>query len=292
MISWMYNKSGYPIGGSLELAKSIEKRYLSLRGKINYNSKVVKIITENNIATGIKLENGNTHAADIIISAADGHYTIFEMLEGKYVNQEISDMYNNMELFPSIIQISLGIVDSLKDYPCHLIFPLDSPIVIDDKNNLGILGIKIFNYDPTLAPKGKVTVTTFFEADYEYWVRLREENKEKYNAEKERIAKEVISAIDKKIPGISSKVDVYDIATPATYIRYTNIWKGSYEGWIPKAKALMARIKYTLPGLDNFYMVGQWVQPGGGIPSGAITGRNVTQIICKKDNKKFMTTIT
>ena len=54
----------------------------------------------------------------------------------------------------------------------------------------------------------------------------------------------------------------------------------------------MARIKYTLPGLDNFYMVGQWVQPGGGIPSGAMTGRNVTQIICKKDNKKFMTTIT
>jgi len=44
----------------------------------------------------------------------------------------------------------------------------------------------------------------------------------------------------------------------------------------------------TLPGLDNFYMAGQWVEPGGGMPAAAMSGRNVLQIICKQDNKQFV----
>jgi phytoene dehydrogenase-like protein len=47
------------------------------------------------------------------------------------------------------------------------------------------------------------------------------------------------------------------------------------------------RISKTLPGLDNFYMVGQWVNPGGGLPSGVMTGRHVAQILCRRDGKKF-----
>lgn len=46
----------------------------------------------------------------------------------------------------------------------------------------------------------------------------------------------------------------------------------------------------TLPGLKNFYMAGQWVEPGGGgVPTAAMSGRNVTQIMCKGDKKKFVT---
>jgi phytoene dehydrogenase-like protein len=29
----------------------------------------------------------------------------------------------------------------------------------------------------------------------------------------------------------------------------------------------------TLPGLKNFIMAGQWVSPGGGLPSGLMSGR-------------------
>jgi phytoene dehydrogenase-like protein len=32
----------------------------------------------------------------------------------------------------------------------------------------------------------------------------------------------------------------------------------------------------TLPGLKGFYMAGQWVQPPGGLPMAAISGRYVT----------------
>jgi len=50
------------------------------------------------------------------------------------------------------------------------------------------------------------------------------------------------------------------------------------------------RMSKTLPGLDNFYMVGQWVEPGGGLPPAAFSGRNLTQILCKRDKRPFVTT--
>jgi phytoene dehydrogenase-like protein len=53
---------------------------------------------------------------------------------------------------------------------------------------------------------------------------------------------------------------------------------------------IMKGMKKTLPGLENFYMAGQWVEPGGGMPTAALSGRNVIQIICNKDKKTFITT--
>lgn len=45
----------------------------------------------------------------------------------------------------------------------------------------------------------------------------------------------------------------------------------------------------TVSGLDNFYMAGQWVQPGGGVPTAAQSGRDVIQMICKRDGVSFTT---
>jgi phytoene dehydrogenase-like protein len=49
------------------------------------------------------------------------------------------------------------------------------------------------------------------------------------------------------------------------------------------------RIPKTLPGLKHFYMVGQWVEPGGGIPTAITSGRNLIQILCHKEKKPFTT---
>jgi phytoene dehydrogenase-like protein len=54
---------------------------------------------------------------------------------------------------------------------------------------------------------------------------------------------------------------------------------------------MLLRMDKSLPGLENFYMIGQWVEPGGGLPPAIMSGRNVTQIICKKDKVKFTTQV-
>lgn len=60
-----------------------------------------------------------------------------------------------------------------------------------------------------------------------------------------------------------------DVSTPATLLRFTGNWQGSFEGWLPTPEWLVKTVPRTLPGLDGFWMVGQWVAPGGGLPSGA-----------------------
>lgn len=288
---WMNQKSaGYPIGGSLNFARLIEQKYKELGGKINYKSKVVKILTENDSAAGILLENGDTHRSDIVISAADGHYTIFKMLEGKYLDEETKGYYDHYEMFPSYIQVSLGVARTFENESHAVMFPLEQPLVIDESITYEDIGALIYNFDPTLAPKGKTVITVMLVThNYTYWKNLRQSNKEHYQAEKERIANAVIDALERKYGNIRSNLEVVDVSTPATVIRYTNNWKGSLEGWMLSPKlGLNPQMKKVLPGLNNFYMAGQWVQPGGGLPSGIISGRHVTQIICKEDKKTFV----
>ena len=45
----------------------------------------------------------------------------------------------------------------------------------------------------------------------------------------------------------------------------------------------------TLPGLDRFHMVGQWVEPGGGLPPAGKSGRDILQNFCKQDGRRFVT---
>ncbi|UCF62377.1 MAG: hypothetical protein JSV37_06675, partial [Anaerolineaceae bacterium] len=64
------------------------------------------------------------------------------------------------------------------------------------------------------------------------------------------------------------------------------------SGWLLTKETLPLKIigmRNTLPGLNDFYMTGQWVEPGGGLPIVAMSGRNIIQQICDEDKKEFTT---
>jgi len=198
-------------------------------------------------------------------------------------------MYENWDLFPSLCFISIGVRENFNNYPHAINFYLKERLEVDPKNKVNRIYVEIYNFDPTLAPEGKTPIVVTLPADYNYWSTLRERDLKKYNDEKKNLANRVIKILDEKIGNISNKIEVLDVATPVTYVRYTNNWKGSFEGRLPTPKIFGKRVEKTLPRLKNFYMVGQWVEPGGGIPTVALSGRNVAQIICKRDGIKFKT---
>lgn len=43
----------------------------------------------------------------------------------------------------------------------------------------------------------------------------------------------------------------------------------------------------TLPGLGQFYMVGQWARAMIGISTAAASGRRLIEFLCKKNGKQF-----
>ncbi len=292
-LAWMHKKAaGYPVGGSLEFARSIERRYLALGGDMNYKKKVSTILTENDRAVGIRLEDATEHHADYLISAADGYTTIFKMLEGNYVDDTIRGYYEKLIPFPPLVHVALGVNRRFDDVPSSAqgtTIMLQEPVILGRREQSHIR-VRIYNFDPTLAPAEKTLLTIMFRTDYEYWRDLRG-NDLQYKAEKEKIAETLIAILDKRFPGLAGQVEMRDVATPTTFVRYTGNWRGSFQGWqvTPETWSFGKIMRRTLPGLDNFYMAGHWVEPGGGLPAVAMSGRNAIQLICKKEKKKFTT---
>jgi phytoene dehydrogenase-like protein len=59
------------------------------------------------------------------------------------------------------------------------------------------------------------------------------------------------------------------------------------EGWLVAPGDSFKPLPNMLPGLNKFMMVGQWVLPGGGLPSGPMTARSAIKAICRRDHVPF-----
>jgi phytoene dehydrogenase-like protein len=281
------DNAGFPVGGSLEFARAIEQRYLALGGQIHYRAQVERILVEDGRAVGVKLYNDEEHRADHIISAADGRNTFFEMLGPKYLPRKLKRLYDGHLPLYSQVQISLGVNRDLSAEPHWVTYLLDEPLVIMNEEHTEI-GVKNYCYDPSLAPPGKSCLVVMFKSRYGYWQRIY--GRALYDSEQSQVSDIVIDFLEKLYPGIRAQVEVIDEATPLSYERYTGNWQGSSCGWLLTPQTMRMNIKgmeKTLPGLDKFYLAGQWVEPGGMVPVVAASGRNAIQLVCAADNRPF-----
>jgi phytoene dehydrogenase-like protein len=164
---------------------------------------------------------------------------------------------------------------------------LDKPITVGGETHRHI-SVKNYSLDPTMAPPGKTVIEVLFASNFQYWKDLYGDQ-EHYEAEKQQAAIAVINHLEQRLPGITDQVEVVDVATPVTTERYTGNWQGSIMAW-PVTTETMGKeeMSKTIPGLGDFYMIGQWVN-GGGLPPAATSGRDVIHIICHQDKKPFVT---
>ena len=289
-LAWMSaGNAGYAVGGSQAIVRGILERFTRLGGQVRCRAKVERILVDRDTAVGVQLVGGETIPADWVISAADGYATVYDLLGGRYTSPAIHKTFDNMETFPSFLQVSLGVAADLSQEPAMLTRQLASPISIDPGTEQRELSFRFFHFDPTFAPEGKTAVTCFLPTrNYDYWRHLAEHNPDRYQAEKDRVAQAVIAVLEVHHPGLRDRIEVVDVSTPATVIRYTGNWKGSMEGWFPVPSVSFRPLPNTLPGLRRFYRVGQWISPGGGLPSGLMTARPAIQAICRQDHVPFL----
>ena len=278
--------TGYPVGGSLRFAKKIEEKYLSLGGNIHYNSGVREILVKDGSASGILLDNDREITSDITVSAADWYFTVFKALKGNFTDKKILDLRDgkSLQVYYSVINVSLGISRPLNHLPHFSRFPIPRQLVSPDGTVYTRIELHIYNYDPTLAPAGKTCVSvSFYTRNGDFWIDLDQDDHQKYEKAKSEFAKEVIDLLDQKVGGIKEFVEAVDVATPATFYRFTNNWKGSVQGWLP-GKNIMASspVKFELPGLKNFYYASHWSMPGGGLPVAIKTASDLAQVISVK----------
>lgn len=288
-LAWMnQGNAGYCIGGSRALIRLIEEKIAEHGGTIRFNARVRRILVDHDTAIGVELADGETLRADWIISAADGHSTLFDLLDGRYLDKETRGRYERGDTFASYIQVSLGIARDLSDEPPMTSWLLKKPLIVDPATELGTVGFRFFHFDLTFAPPGKTAVTCLLPTrNFEYWTQLRQADLPHYRAEKQRLADTIVTLLDRQVPDVRDSIEVVDVSTPATVFRYTGNWRGSMEGWLLLPGESFRPLSNTLPGLHRFVMAGQWVMPGGGLPSGPLTARPAVKLLCREDHVPF-----
>ena len=86
----------------------------------------------------------------------------------------------------------------------------------------------------------------------------------------------MIATLDDYLPGTVAAVELVDVSTPVTRERYTGNWLGAMQVRRPDSSLVGALLqrgpRYDHPGLDGFFMAGQWVESWGGITTAAQSG--------------------
>jgi phytoene dehydrogenase-like protein len=263
-------RHGWPAGGSLEFARSIARRYVELGGEIHYRSPVEEILVEQDRAVGVRLDSGSEQRAGIIISNAYGPTTIFELLGSRYTSRQIRARYARpADQIEMGLHISLGVARDLSQEPHAVVRILEQPVTIAGQAR-DRLDLYLFGFDPSMAPPGKGVIKLELPASYAYWKALHQD-RGRYREEKQRIAEMVVDMLEPRFPGLKGQVEVVDVATPVTTERYTGKGQGR-----------------TLPGLEGFYMVGQWAGSPG-LPNVAGMARGLVRFICQRDGRPFVT---
>jgi phytoene dehydrogenase-like protein len=278
---------GWPMGGSKEFTHRMEKKYLSLGGKIHYKSKIEKINIADGKAMGVTLTDGSKPVADYVVSAADGYATLFGLLQGKYLDEKFEKLYSDQQTYPiyTTVQVSLGVSVDLSGHPHMLFFKPANPIHAGGVFN-EYMGTRHFCYDEAMAPKGKSVITVVLDADYDWWKEKRQ-SPEIYQMEKKRVADEVMRAVEERFPECRGNFEQVDVVTPLTYERYCNAWRGAWMAWMKTPHTDFGNLTGKLPGLSRFYMTGQWTMPPGGLPGAVVSGKFTIQRICKELGRNF-----
>lgn len=273
-------------GGSQRLSDAVARRLDDLGGTVRYGADVEEILVDDDAAVGVRLTDGSVHRGDRVVSAAPGYTTIFRMLGGRYTDRATRDRYVTWPTFHPVALVNFGVARAWPDLPPVLHVQLPRPWNVVG-HPVDRLLVRNFSDDPALAPAGHTVVQVMFETPFDLWHDLHHAP-DRYRRLTDQVAAETLAQIAPWLPGLSaSDVEVTDVATPYTFWRFARTWRGAFEGWLPTTETVRVHPSKKLPGLSGFLMAGQWVEPGGGVPSAVMSGRHAVQILCHDDRRPF-----
>ena len=275
----MGNNAGYPMGGANGVISRMENKYRLLGGKINFNSKVDEIVVENGKAVAVK-SKGNVYPASAVIAACDMYDTLKNMLGGKYKHPQLDTMLESAELFQPIVLVSFGL-NRRFNIPYSQTFSCQKGILTAPDFVNHSLNIRSFEFDPSAAPENCSSVMVMLGSKLGYWQDLRKTDINEYRIRKQQLADKVAEYIEQRIPGFKDAIELTDVATPATYIRYANLYKASWEGFAPTPELMKINISKKVKGIKGLYLSGQWTTVGGGICTAVASGKSAAKSVLK-----------
>lgn len=278
----------YPKGRSQRISDALVKFIEDRGGKVKLRTRVEKILVKDHAACGVMTADGTEYKGKAVISNANAYDTFLKMMDEKEYLKNYLAKFKEYSVSLSCFQVFLGLSKDLvgelgiKDSEIFYSPSYDDDAAYEayrkaDVENSGFGMMLYDNVYKGYSPEGKNTVNILTLQGYDHWERYEADywkgNKKAYRAEKVRMADVLIKKVeDIVLPGLSEAIEVKEIGTPLTNVRYTSHYRGAIYGWDQTLNnSGPNRLPHTTP-IKNLYLAGAWTQPGHGygavIPSG------------------------
>jgi prolycopene isomerase len=247
-------------------------------GELLLNRRVDRVlIDDEGRAAGVALEDGREARAPIVISNADAFQTFEKLVGAENLPATFLKRMQRMEVALSAVVLFAATGKDVAGFgPAHETFVShhwdheDTYRDVLDGRPGGIWITAPTVLDPSLAPAGEHIVIVSALAPYEI--------SEPWDVAKERYGRELLEVVDRVLPGLSSELQVVELATPLTLERYTLNTGGATYGWANTPRQIASRRLSHVTPVPGLYLSGHWTQPGANCIRVLLSGIHTAQI--------------
>jgi len=246
-IGYLEEGGYYPRGRSQKISNAFVNFIEKHSGKVLLRTKVEKILIKNHSAYGVKTANGKVFTGKVVISNANAYDTFHTLIEKDNYIKDYLEKMSKFSVSLSSFQVFLGLKKNLIDEvgftDTEIFYNTGYDIEAEYKSayNADVevcpYGLMIYdNIYKGYSPEGKNTINIMTLQGYEHWKQYEADyfsgKKGAYRKEKERMADILIDRVEKKfLKGLSKSIEIKEIGTPLTNIRYTGNYRGAIYGW-------------------------------------------------------------
>jgi len=285
---YYFEQTCYVKGGYSQLFKAIAQKIKENGSEIKYNTTVKAIITEKGRVKRVVTDKGEEFVAKTVISDANAIETLGELIDDAVIKAKYNKELAGLEKSISVFQVYLGLKVPAKTLGMsNFMISLNTSYDHDknftnnvsaDCDNCLIEIVDHAQLDPSLAPQGRGTLLIMTFDLYKNWQGLTDDE---YREKKKRLADKLIKRAEKLLPGLSSSIEVMEIATPRTMYRYTLSPEGAIYGFSHSVKqsGILRLSQETC--VKGLYLAGAWTRPGAGVHACFISGFDAAEFALK-----------
>ena len=289
VVGYLEGGGFYPVGTSQKISDAFAGIIKKNGGEVKLNTRVEKILTQDHTATGVRTSDGAEFRGRAVISNANAIDTFGKMMDEKEFLKDTLARMDKLSVSFSTLLVWLGLktdlVRKVGIKESEIFYNAGYDIEADYSAAMagGLpadpgFGLTIYdNVCPGCSPKGKNTLNIIATQGYDYWKKYETDYfygaKDAYTKEKMRLAGILIDKVEKTLlPGLRKAIEVEEVATPLTNLRYTSNPRGAIYGWDQTVdNSGQRRFPQRTP-IKNLYLSGAWTFPGHGygacVPSG------------------------
>ncbi len=265
----------YVEGGSERIIQALAKEIENSGSTIELLTKATKIVIDQGKATQVQTHDGRCFDTKYVVSNANAPDTLFKMVGEEHLPEDYVSRVKGMEISPSMFVIYLGVDhDYVPNFGgSHELFwaeYADEQTVLDRILECSIheVGFAMTNYsvvDPNAAPAGKNVITIITMLPYDCFDEWQwNVSHDAYKKKKKEVADVILEKANAILPGLTTHIEVMEIATPKTIGAYTLNPQGCILGWSDSLEQnILTRLEQQTP-IPNLWLAGAWTNPGGG----------------------------